>query len=46
MNFTKYNSIENSYRQKFIDKILLELPRDTQYVVTEKIHGANFQFVR
>lgn len=44
MKFTKYNSIENSYRQKFIDKILSEDKADGRWVVTEKIHGSNFSF--
>ena len=43
MNFHRYSSIENSYRQKFIDQITIdpELMKETWYV-HEKIHGANF----
>lgn len=43
MEFRKYNSIENSYRQKFIDMITIdpELMGESWYV-HEKIHGANF----
>ena len=43
MEFSKYNSIENSYRQKFIDMITIdpELMNQTWYA-HEKIHGANF----
>lgn len=42
MKFRKYNSIENSYRQKFIDMITInpEL-MSQQWVVMEKIHGAH-----
>lgn len=43
MKFTKYNSIENSYRQKAIDNIVTnpELMKQ-EWIVSEKIHGANF----
>jgi len=43
MEFKKYNSIENSYRQKFIDMITInpELMKQ-EWFVHEKIHGANF----
>lgn len=44
MKFEKYNIIENSYRQKIIDKIMIDkdLMGMTWYV-NEKIHGANLQ---
>lgn len=43
MTFVKWPSVENSYRQKFIDKFLTEFPELLRepFVVTEKIHGAN-----
>ena len=41
--FTKFPSLENTYRQKEIDKILMMDIKD-QWVVTEKVHGANFSF--
>lgn len=41
MEFKKYSSIENHYRQKYIDKHEYFL-HDTRWCVTEKIHGANF----
>lgn len=41
--FTKFPSLENTYRQKEIDKILMMGIKD-QWVVTEKVHGANFSF--
>jgi len=42
MKFVKYPSIENTYRQEFIDKIIEEQKAGGMWVVTEKIHGANF----
>lgn len=41
MEFKKYNSIENAYRQKMVDSISMYFPKST-FVVQEKIHGANF----
>lgn len=42
MNFEKYRSIENSYRQAFIDKIVNEGKGGGLWVAHEKIHGSNF----
>lgn len=42
--FKKYNDIENSYRQAFIDKIVINGFSNELFHVEEKIHGANFQF--
>lgn len=42
MKFEKYNSIENSYRIKFINKLIEEGLAQEQWVVLEKIHGGNF----
>ena len=44
MEFKKYNSLENSYRQKFIDQIVEQGKSHGTWVVQEKIHGANFSF--
>lgn len=41
--FYKYPSIENSYREEFVDKIKLNGYADIQYCITEKIHGSNTQ---
>ena len=41
--FTKFPSLENTYRQKEIDKIIMIGIKD-KWVVTEKVHGANFSF--
>jgi Rnl2 family RNA ligase len=42
--FKKYNSIENSYRQEFIDKIIRDKLDQQSFVVQEKAHGANMSF--
>jgi Rnl2 family RNA ligase len=43
MDFTRYNSLENTYRQKAIDSChTLGIP---EWVALEKIHGSNFSFV-
>jgi Rnl2 family RNA ligase len=46
MNFQKYPSIENSYREKFIQEIQNHphFPF-SKWQVTEKIHGSNFSFI-
>lgn len=43
MNFKKYNSIENSYREKYINAIYDAGygAASTRYHVQEKVHGAN-----
>lgn len=43
--FKKYNSIENSYREKFVNMIRAQAPElvHTQWSITEKIHGCNVQ---
>jgi len=43
IKFQKYNSIENSYRQLFVDKC--DQLGCKSWVVTEKVHGANFSFI-
>ena len=45
MEFNKYNSIENSYREKYIDLLYQHNYGNINYCITEKIHGANFQFI-
>lgn len=44
MLFKKYSSLENSYREEYINKILNEALNapNILYKVQEKIHGANF----
>lgn len=42
--FKKYNSIENTYREEFLEKIkAFGLWEDT-FIVQEKVHGANLSF--
>lgn len=43
--FKKYNSIENSYQQKYIMKVLERYPelKDETYSIREKIDGSNLQ---
>lgn len=41
--FIKYNSIENSYRQAYLDKCAYVVGNN-QLAALEKIHGANFSF--
>ena len=45
MTFRKYNSIENTYREKFINEALESNPviASMEFEIQEKIHGANIQ---
>ncbi len=47
MEFKKYPSIENHYQDKFIRRWIESIPElpNVSYIVTEKIHGANFQIM-
>lgn len=45
MEFKKYNSIENSYQEDFINSIIEQGFGDLEYVVQEKVHGANLSFI-
>ena len=42
--FKKYNSIENSYREEFLNRIQSHGFWKDEYVVQEKVHGANLSF--
>ena len=42
--FRKYNSIENTYREEFLEKVRHLVPADERFVVQEKVHGANLSF--
>lgn len=42
--FKKYNSIENTYRQEFLDKIKGHGFWEDEFVVQEKVHGANLSY--
>jgi Rnl2 family RNA ligase len=43
--FKKYSSIENTFDREFMEKIKLEGYDSLQYVVQEKVHGANCSFI-
>lgn len=45
IEFKKYSSIENSFNREFMEHIVAEMPSDLQYVVQEKVHGANTSFL-
>ncbi len=45
LEFKKYNSIENTYNEDFLDRIKLEGYDSLAFVVQEKVHGANCCFV-
>jgi RNA ligase. len=45
LEFKKYNSIENTYNKEFMDRIKMEGYDSLQFVVQEKVHGANCCFV-
>ena len=44
MEFIKYRSIENDLRQEFVEEIISQGLSDGEWVVQEKVHGANFSF--
>jgi len=44
MEHIKYSSIENTYREKFIEMIKVEGKDGGEWVVTEKIHGGQLAF--
>lgn len=42
--FKKYNSIENTYREEFLNRIQSHGFWEDEYVVQEKVHGANLSY--
>ena len=44
MEFVKFSSLDNTYRQNLIDKIQYEGKDGGTWIATEKLHGANFSF--
>ena len=42
--FKKYNSIENSYRKEFLERLERNGLLDETYVVQEKVHGSNLSY--
>lgn len=45
MSFKKYSSIENSFNREFMERVITEMPTDLQYVIQEKVYGANASFL-
>ena len=45
MMFKKYNSIENAYRKEFIERVAIATVNSNDFVVQEKVHGANFSLI-
>ena len=45
MEFKKYNLLENSYQDNFINAIIEQGFGNVEYVVQEKVHGANLSFI-
>ena len=45
LEFKKYSSIENSFSKEFMERVVAEMPTDLEYVVQEKVHGANTSFL-
>ncbi len=45
IEFKKYSSIENSYNREFMERIMAEMPKELEFVVQEKVHGANVSFL-
>lgn len=44
MEFQRFSSLENTYRQNLIDKVQYEGKDGGLWMATEKLHGANFSF--
>ena len=44
VEFKKFPSLENTYRQKEVDMVETLGYHKEDYIVTEKVHGANFSF--
>jgi len=44
MEFQKFSSLENTYRQNLIEKVQYEGKDSGIWMATEKLHGANFSF--
>lgn len=45
IEFKKYSSIENHFNREFMEHVAEQMPQDLQYVVQEKVHGANTSFL-
>ena len=45
LTFKKYSSIENHFNREFMEHVVEQMPQNLQYVVQEKVHGANTSFL-
>lgn len=45
INFKKYSSIDNVITRDFMERVWAEMPTDLEWVVQEKVHGANTSFL-
>lgn len=45
INFKKYSSIENVITRDFMERVRSEMAADLEWVVQEKVHGANTSFL-
>ena len=45
LQFKKYNSIENTFDKEFMERIFTEEADRQEFVVQEKVHGANVCFI-
>lgn len=42
--FKKFSSLENTYNSRFLEKVFAHECYNSEWIATEKIHGANFSF--
>jgi Rnl2 family RNA ligase len=45
IKFKKYSSIDNAITRDFMERVWAEMPEDLEWVVQEKVHGANTSFL-
>lgn len=45
IEFKKYSSIENSFSREFMESVVAQVPPDKEWIVQEKVHGANTSFL-
>ena len=45
IQFKKYNSVENTFDKEFMERIIIEECDKQEFVVQEKVHGANVCFI-
>lgn len=45
INFKKYSSIDNVITRDFMERVRAEMPEGLEWVVQEKVHGANTSFL-